>query len=387
MPTLDNNVLPKSGNPSAAMIEKRFRLRTLAWNSFWFFVIPVALTLLFAWKWMPGGAALSDNLPVGIARFAANPIILCVLLFLVFSGLFRYWRHYLPGHAFKGIERTEPLARFAPSGHATQRSRGSRRWLKAGCVISTPLILAGIFRLYVFQSYTIQGNSMLPTFSSGDEVGARPNGTSLGIPWNISTAPKRGEIIILDNPTSDGEAEIVKRVIGLPGDQIKVKGGIPEINGWKVPNCDAGLYANITPNFEPVQGHVVVEFLGDKEYLTLYESTKVPDPSEVTYTVGAGHVFVLGDNRYSSSDSRAWGSVPVSRIGGRVNRFLVGTSRSGEAEFAHFFAHTDSEVKLAGLDTQMLKQRIKNCRDHKPKSPWPPSGVSAALVAQVSLRN
>jgi signal peptidase I len=260
------------------------------------------------------------------------------------------------------------------------------------CVIAAPLLLAWVLKAELFQTCHIAGNSMLPTLSNGDSVGLRPaayqtlvQALSFG-PSN--TVPGRGDIVVFSNPEDSGSDEyLVKRVIGLPDDTISMKGGAPVINGWAVPYCDAGIYADVTNRFEAVQGHLVVEFLANRAYLTLYTFARKVPRYDLTYQVKEHEVFVLGDNRFESSDSRSWSNgrgagVPISTIRGRADWFLVGATREGSLDFSRLFEHFDLRAHLEGLDTSGLTRRINACLRNRPVQTTPPRHSAARLVAQ-----
>ncbi len=139
-------------------------------------------------------------------------------------------------------------------------------WLRVAAIVLAPILLALGFRAQVFQSCKILGSSMLPALQDGDGVGINPSAyrnllQAVGVqPAKI--IPRRGDIIVFDNPETTPDDYLIKRVIGIPGDRISMNGGQPVINGWSVPLCDAGIYTNITGDFQPTQGHLAVEFPG-----------------------------------------------------------------------------------------------------------------------------
>jgi len=142
------------------------------------------------------------------------------------------------------------------------------------------VVLSLLIRTYVLGTFVVVGSSMNPTLVDGERVLVNRLAYVLG-------GPARGDIIIFRYPL-DPRREFVKRVIGLPGDRVEIRRGQILVNGR--------------------------EFAGDFE--------TVPDWSDFeARTVPEGAVFVLGDNRRVSKDSRSFGFVPLENVEGEV--FLV----------------------------------------------------------------
>lgn len=142
------------------------------------------------------------------------------------------------------------------------------------------LILAMVLRLFVVEGYQISGESMEPTFQHGDFVFAEkitPKFSTLSI----------GDIVILETSEAKESTEnkIIKRVVGVEGDKVEIKEGF--------------LYRNdVLVN----EGYIQEEIFGDFPPIT----------------VPKGEVFVLGDNRNNSSDSRVFGTFSYDQIKGKV---------------------------------------------------------------------
>jgi signal peptidase I len=121
----------------------------------------------------------------------------------------------------------------------------------------------------------VDGFSMRPTLEDGEFILVNRMAYKLG-------SPKRGEIIVFRSPVTSGE-DLIKRIIGLPGDEVIISNGVVTING----NTLAEPYIAASPHYEG------------------------------SWQVVDGFLFVLGDNRNDSSDSHSWGLVPMENVVGK----------------------------------------------------------------------
>jgi len=170
--------------------------------------------------------------------------------------------------------------------------RRSRRWLAEWTVVVViALALAVVVRVYVAQMFYIPSGSMLPTLQIGDRIIVDKLSYDFG-------SVHRGDIVVFRRPPLEEAdyADLVKRVIGLPGDVISLSQGRVEINGR--PLAEPWL-PNPPPPTLPSP---------------LPEGFSLLHP----YTVPAGEYFVMGDNRTDSEDSRYFGPIPGSLIVGKM---------------------------------------------------------------------
>jgi signal peptidase I len=145
-------------------------------------------------------------------------------------------------------------------------------------LISFALVF-GFVRPFVMEAFWIPSGSMIPTLEIGDRVLVNK------FIYRF-TEPKRGDIIVFRS-VDDPKEDLIKRVVGLPGDEIAVRHG--------------KLFLNGEPQKEP------------------YTNNKLPDRSFFARTtVPKGHVFVMGDNRGNSADSRVFGPLPKKNIEGEA---------------------------------------------------------------------
>ena len=198
-------------------------------------------------------------------------------------------------------------------------------------VIAQALLLALVIRSVFFQPFSIPSGSMRPTLLEGDylfvtkwaygysrhSLPFSPNLFS-GRIWGSD--PERGDVAVFKfppNPTVD----YIKRIVGLPGDRIRMEAGALIINDVPVPRQLTGQINN--PDITEVEGPVDVyrETLPNGvSYDTLDISQNSPGDNTREFIVPPGHFFAMGDNRDNSSDSRfTVGFVPAENLVGRAN--------------------------------------------------------------------
>ncbi|HYB19704.1 MAG TPA: signal peptidase I [Thermodesulfobacteriota bacterium] len=165
--------------------------------------------------------------------------------------------------------------------------------------IIVALVLALIIRTFVVQAFKIPSGSMEPTLEIGDHIlvnkfiyGIKIPFTSINLfPWEN---PRRGNVIVFIYPL-EPEKDFIKRVIGVEGDTVRIVNKKLYINGVEVPDPHA-VY---------------------KEDLILPGDMQKRD-NFGPVTVPKGNLFVLGDNRDRSLDSRFWGFVPLEDVRGKA---------------------------------------------------------------------
>ncbi len=366
---------------SAVAINKRSKWATLAGQALlrvtWFGVIPA---LLAAW-WLQHCVPPASGGAGGIARlldFADRfPIPTFVVMFLSFAGMLRYWRFYLPwGYCL--AELPLEVAARAPRAELADLERKpakpKRPWIDALSLVAMLGVAAAAalaLRESTFQSYSVLSSSMLPSFELGDELAANRRAFSA----KGGVLPARGDVVVFHH---DAGKDVVKRVIGLPGDEIRMHGGFPIINGWEAPHCDVGRYVHLRDGVK-VDGRVFVEFLGGAAYLTLHVPPARPFDS---YVVKPGEVFVLGDNRNSSLDSRYWkndgpSGLQISTIVGRVDRLVLSRTRSGAIDYESMFSPLGLQMNADGFDMTDAQRQLSECLSSAPESTLPPAPTLA----------
>ena len=180
------------------------------------------------------------------------------------------------------------------------------------------LLFVLVIRSFVFEPFRIPSGSMMPTLLQGDFIFVKKYAYGLRLPVSetkiVSTGePERGDVMVFRLP-DDPSINYIKRVVGLPGDEISYERHRLVINGEQV---DLQQHPEATP-MQPR----FVEQLGEREHEILIANAgyMVRDGS---YRVPEGHYFVMGDNRDNSRDSRFIGAIPESHLVGEAVRIWM----------------------------------------------------------------
>lgn len=216
------------------------------------------------------------------------------------------------------------------------KNKAQGGWVESFKTIVYAVIIAVGIRTVAFEPFNIPSGSMIPTLQVGDYLFVSKYAygySNASLPFTpdlfsgrvFSRLPARGDVAVFKLP-SDGTTDYIKRIVGLPGDRIRVTGGILYVNGQPVkrdfagpytvtgdgPTMEARRYLETLPPSAGAQPrtHNIIEFSDNGQ------ADNTPE-----YLVPAGHLFAMGDNRDNSQDSRymnAVGFVPVENLVGRA---------------------------------------------------------------------
>jgi signal peptidase I len=189
------------------------------------------------------------------------------------------------------------------------RARDEVGWptlIRAWVVLTVGAIVMakGIIRPFFVEAFQIPSGGMHPTLIVGDHI----------MVDKLRRSPHRGDVVVFKYPL-DPTTDYVKRVVGLPGDVLEISHGLLAINGAVLPServqegCPTGQdgFTCVIEN----------ETLDGRTY-QIETDTARGERNFGPYVVPPGKLFVLGDNRDNSSDSRVWGPVPLEYVKGVV---------------------------------------------------------------------
>ena len=211
--------------------------------------------------------------------------------------------------------------------------------VEIGKTVGYALLIALVIRIFLFQPFTIPSASMEPNLLTGDYIIVSKFAYGFSrhsIPFSpplfkgriFDGVPKRGDIIVFKLPR-DGHTDYIKRIIGLPGDRIQMKGGVVWLNDKPLPRQQLASGTEVGPyGFS----HEVMRFLETNPEGRTYVTNDYGPDGDVdntgVYVVPPKNYFMMGDNRDNSQDSRypeaiGVGYVPEEDLVGRADMVLL----------------------------------------------------------------
>ena len=267
----------------------------------------------------------------------------------------RIARTPLPEAAPQGdisIRARSPLLIVAMAANVVSQARGKKKTRTAakGALWENVKSLGGailiylIIKTFLFEAYRIPSGSMIPTLLVGDWLFVNKAVYGAAIPFTdvhlpSFSEPRRGEVIVFKSPTQIDQPEdpnptLVKRLVGMPGDTLFMRGGMLFVNGVAQRQ---GFGIQSRPGIgtsQPSETHPLFEW---QHAIELKQSRFGSAPAVPTHddwgplVIPARSFFMMGDARYDSKDSRYWGVVPRENIRGRPS-FVYYSYRADDSD-------------------------------------------------------
>jgi len=209
-------------------------------------------------------------------------------------------------------------------------------WLDWTAGLFPVILIVFLLRSFLFEPFKIPSGSMVPTLLVGDLILVNKFHYGIRLPVLnkkivANHDPQRGDVMVFRYPV-DPRVDYIKRVVGVPGDEVAWLNQRLTINGQEVPTEALGeFYDEDSMRYVPmfserlgaVEHRILVDprrpafFGGDQKAFPFHENCRYP-PEGVVCKVPPGHYFMMGDNRDNSQDSRFWGFVPDANIVGKA---------------------------------------------------------------------
>lgn len=204
------------------------------------------------------------------------------------------------------------------------RKSATREYIES---IGFAVLIALLLRAFVVEAFKIPSGSMIPTLKVGDHLFVNKFIYGLRIPWTnlkfFARTPQRGDVIVFVYP-KDPDKDFIKRIVALGGDTVEVRDGVVIVNDKPVPRKTVAQNCSYLDTEEGSDRAEVRDCVAFDETVPGHEYRVIQDPDGLSATdypptkIPPGQVFVMGDNRDNSHDSRFWGTVPEGQIKGKA---------------------------------------------------------------------
>ena len=217
-----------------------------------------------------------------------------------------------------------PLGELLEGELRFARKSSARQYVES---LGGVVFVALLFRSLVVQAYQIPSGSMIPTLQVGDHIFVNKLVYGITVPFTDFKigehyrTPRRGEIIVFTHPR-DASKDLIKRVVGVAGDTVEMRDNVVYVNGIATPREHQGTlhYSDFIEEdaaWVERDGDAWTQHIGDAEFTTLQDS-RVMLRAFAPVKVPPDSLYVMGDNRDNSNDSRYWGFVPLNLVRGRA---------------------------------------------------------------------
>ena len=224
-------------------------------------------------------------------------------------------------------------------------------WLEWTAGLFPVILLVFLVRSFVVEPFRIPSGSMLPTLEAGDFIAVNKYQYGMRFPvlntkLTAGEKPRAGDVIVFDHPMQPG-TDLIKRIVGVPGDKIVYRNKVLYVNGKEQPqkpvgdDVDEEYMLTLSEKTETLAGHSHRMLTDPRVPDGVYSREPQTHPGRISYsdtgfetTVPDGHYFVMGDNRDNSDDSRYWGFVPEENIVGRA--FVIWLNVSKMSRIGYF---------------------------------------------------
>jgi signal peptidase I len=257
--------------------------------------------------------------------------------------------------------------------------------------IGVAVAVALLLRVFVVEAFKIPSGSMIPTLMIGDHIFVAKFAYGPLLPYSTrrlyeDLPPDRGDVMVFKFP-ENVEQDFIKRVVALPGDTLEVMDGRPVLNGFLVPHCFVGKLD--MPH--GARGFLYLEHLAGKSYLTMYDQRPSAAACETDhdctgarvcrggicglmqgpYRAAPNEVWVLGDNRNNSHDSRSWkgglgGGVPLENIKGRAMFVWMSWDPTGGVAWDRLTFNVMGPPRLPPGVPAGLRMGLQRCTRERP---------------------